>query len=136
MVNITYRAKISSTSKTIGLLIVVIVLLLMWIFAIVFRRYILNIFQLKLDFLSCIITCGFSFLFILIFLMSRMFFIAGEYVLTDNELIIRTPWIIKYAEQKIPYSDIENVFLYVSWDLRGHERYLILVKRYGKLDVN
>ena len=136
LVNITYRAKISSTSKMIGLLIVLIGLLLMWIFAIVFRRYIINIFQLKLDILSCIITGGFSFLFILIFLMSRIFFIAGEYVLTDNELIIRTPWVTKYAEQKIPYSDIENVFLYVSWDLRGHERYLILVKRYGKLDVN
>ncbi len=122
--------------KIIGISIIVIGLIFAWVLITIFREYLLNILRLKLDWFSITIVGGFAFMTILVFLFGMVFLIPGEYILTDSELIMRTWGIIKYAEQRIPYSDIERAFLYITWDFRGREQYLVLIKRYGELNVD
>ena len=136
MTYIVYKAKVTRTAKLISLSLAGIVMFFIWVISYFFEKYILKSIGLKMSFLSLTITGGFLLIIFLLVLLSVSLFIPAEYVLTDDALLIRRFFIAKYAEQKIPYNQIEKIFLYTSWDFRGKERRFVLIKRYGKLNVN
>ena len=89
-----------------------------------------------LDWLTVMIVAGFLISAVVLVLLSISLFILTQYVLTDDALLIRIFLVIKYAEQRITYRQIESVFLFVLWDFRGREQYFIIAKLQGKLSVN
>jgi len=133
MVYIIHKSK---TEKTLAILITVILIELSGLFIYKTRSHLLNLLAFKIDIPYLIgIVCIFATV-ILIFIGIVLPVISLEYVLTDKELIIRSPWSLLYRNKKIAYSDIEHVFLFVSWDRKGREELKVLIKRYGPPSVS
>lgn len=101
-----------------------------------FSMYIfLDYFRWRLNFFTALVVSGCSFSIIFLSLISINLLVPREFWLTSSEFIVKSWSFVKYGEGfRIPYSEIERAFLYVKWDYRGRERYLVLIKKRGKVN--
>ena len=136
MGHFAYKSKVGHTLKLIALTLLGIVIAFILVIYHFLKDYVLALLGWRLDWLTVVIVGGFITLAVVLVLLTISLFIPTQYVLTDDAMLIRRFFVIKYAEHRIPYNQIERVFLFVSWDFRGRERYSILVKLQGEPKVN